>query len=122
MALSFWCVSYYRAPNANRIHFSPHAYGHNGIGSGGGIMSDVASSPGDPVFFMHHGFVDHQWRIWQNDANPSRLNDVASPTNQNGGGTLTLDYTLSSRGLRPDVKVRDVMDTTASYLCYKYNY
>ena len=84
-------------------------------------MSDVAASPGDPIFFMHHSFVDHQWRIWQND-NRNRLSDIASPTNQNGGGTLTLDYVLSSRGLRPDVKVRDVMDTEGTYLCYKYNY
>ncbi len=97
--------------------FSPHAYGHNGVG---GVMSDVASSPGDPIFFMHHGFIDHAWRIWQND-NAGRLTDVASPTNQDGSGTLTLNYVLSSKGLAPAVTVADVMDTTGTYLCYKYN-
>ena len=27
----------------------------------------LSTSPGDPIFFMHHGFVDWQWKRWQND-------------------------------------------------------
>ena len=100
----------------------PHGFGHRGIGAGSGAeMSDAAASPSDPIFFMHHSFIDQSWRIWQND-DANRLADIASPTNQDGSGTLTLDYVLTSRGLRPDVRVRDVMDTTGTYLCYKYNF
>lgn len=29
---------------------SPHGYGHNGIGA---VMSQVPTSPNDPVFFLH---------------------------------------------------------------------
>lgn len=44
-----------------------HATMHEGLGP---TMWLLATSPGDPVFFMHHGFVDWQWKRWQ-DANPS---------------------------------------------------
>ena len=82
----------------------PHGFGHRGIGAGSGAeMSDAAASPSDPIFFMHHSFIDQSWRIWQND-NANRIYDIASPTSQDGTGVLTLDYVLTSRGLRPDVR------------------
>jgi len=87
----------------------PHAYGHNGIGS---VMSDVYSSPGDPVFFMHHLFVDRMWYRWQN-ANPgARMYQIP----------ISLDTVLSSLGLRGDVRVRDMMDSRGGFLCYEYDY
>jgi tyrosinase len=100
------------------VEYGPHAYGHNGIG---GVMSDVATSCGDPVFFMHHGYVDHMWRLWQNKGYPGRLSDISSALNPDGSGTVTLNTVLSSRGLRPSVRVSDVMNTEGPYLCYKYN-
>jgi tyrosinase len=45
-----------------------HAVMHEGIGP---TMWLLSTSPNDPVFFMHHGFVDWQWKRWQ-DAVPSR--------------------------------------------------
>jgi tyrosinase len=85
-------------------------------------MSDVASSPGDPIFFMHHGFVDHSWRIWQNADPAKRLYQVGGVTTEGGNTPLTLDHVLSSQGLRPEVTVNDVMDTEGGYLCYRYDY
>jgi len=85
-------------------------------------MSDVLSSPSDPVFFMHHGFVDHGWRTWQITDPANRLYQIGGFADQAHTRPLTLDYVLSSQGLRPDVKVRDVMDTTGTYLCYRYDY
>ncbi|TVY86681.1 Tyrosinase-like protein, partial [Lachnellula willkommii] len=41
----------------------PHGGGHFGVN---GDMSNAASSPNDPVFFLHHGFVDRNWWAWQN--------------------------------------------------------
>ncbi|KAI9596259.1 hypothetical protein BDF19DRAFT_384296, partial [Syncephalis fuscata] len=38
-----------------------HARVHNGIG--GGMFNMY--SPGDPLFFMHHGMVDRVWWQWQ---------------------------------------------------------
>ncbi|KAI1863143.1 uncharacterized protein JN550_009879 [Neoarthrinium moseri] len=99
--------------------FGPHGYGHNGVGA---VMSQVPASPSDPVFFMHHGFVDHSWVLWQNADIPNRLyqvngcSDTANPCTQ-----LTTNYVLSSQGLRPDATVNDVMDTQGGYLCYVYD-
>jgi len=36
------------------LHGGPHSYV-------GGLMSDVFCSPSDPIFYMHHAFVDFQW-------------------------------------------------------------
>ncbi len=93
------------------LEMGPHAYGHNGIGA---VMSDVYPSPSDPIFFMHHGFIDRNWYRWQN-ANPSvRMYELAAP--------VTLGTALTSLGLRAPVYVRDMMDTRGGYLCYEYDY
>ncbi|EON97069.1 putative tyrosinase protein [Phaeoacremonium minimum UCRPA7] len=98
----------------------PHAYTHNGIGA---VMADVASSPGDPIFFMHHAFVDHNWRIWQNPDPDNRLYQINGySTKTDPKQSLTLDYVLTSKGIRPDVTVQEVMNTLGGYLCYRYNY
>lgn len=39
------------------LHDAPHTWV-------GGIMSGMAS-PGDPVFYLHHGFIDVLWAQWQ---------------------------------------------------------
>ncbi|ORY16117.1 hypothetical protein BCR34DRAFT_476814 [Clohesyomyces aquaticus] len=93
-----------------------HAWGHNGIGA---VMSDVYASPGDPVFWLHHGYIDRNFRIWQNK-DSGRLNYVDG-TDKNGN-QLTLDTNINVYGLRPDVKIRDVIDTMSTTLCYRYNY
>ncbi|KAI1339650.1 Di-copper centre-containing protein [Xylariaceae sp. FL0016] len=97
----------------------PHAYGHNGIGA---VMAEVSSSPGDPIFFMHHLFVDHSFRIWQN-ADASRLTTISGCADTANPCTpITMDTVLSSKGLRPDATVGDVMNTLGGYLCYRYDY
>ncbi|KAI4619977.1 hypothetical protein J4E80_004502 [Alternaria sp. BMP 0032] len=94
----------------------PHAWGHNGIGA---VMQDTYGSPADPIFWLHHAFVDRNFRIWQN-ANGARVNTING--NDASGRALTLDTNINVYGIRPDVKVRDVLDTTGTTLCYKYNY
>jgi len=99
--------------------YGPHAYGHNGIGP---VMADVASSPSDPTFFMHHAFVDRNFWKWQSQAE-ARWSDIyacAAPTNP--CPVLGLDTVISSMGLRPDVRVRDVLDAEGAWLCYTYDY
>ncbi|RKP14641.1 hypothetical protein BJ684DRAFT_1010, partial [Piptocephalis cylindrospora] len=43
------------------IEIGPHAGPHNGIGA------DMAGmqSPADPLFFLHHSFIDKIWHDWQ---------------------------------------------------------
>ncbi|KAK0641977.1 hypothetical protein B0T16DRAFT_431564 [Cercophora newfieldiana] len=40
------------------VEASPHNGGHGGVGS---QMSNPISSPGDPLFFLHHAWLDQIW-------------------------------------------------------------
>ncbi|KAF2023949.1 Di-copper centre-containing protein [Setomelanomma holmii] len=93
-----------------------HAWGHNGIGA---VMQDVYASPADPVFWLHHAFIDRNLRIWQN-RDSSRINNVDG--NDAAGNALTLDTTVNVYDFRPTVRIRDLLDTTSTTLCYKYDY
>jgi tyrosinase len=94
-----------------------HAWGHNGIGS---VMQDVYGSPGDPTFWLHHAFIDRNFRIWQNSNAAVRTTTISGSDSQ--GNPLTLDTNINVYGFRPDVKIRDVLNTQSTTLCYKYNY
>jgi tyrosinase len=48
--------------NIPGIGIGAHGGGHYTVGN---QMSDLFSSPNDPVFFVHHGRVDRVWAIWQ---------------------------------------------------------
>ena len=39
-----------------------HGWGHVWIG---GLMGRAATSPNDPMFFLHHCMIDHAWALWQ---------------------------------------------------------
>ncbi|KAI1324256.1 hypothetical protein F5Y16DRAFT_412166 [Xylariaceae sp. FL0255] len=99
------------------LELGPHGYGHNGIGA---VMSDVASAVGDPIFFMHHSFVDHTFRLWQN-ANASRLTTISGCADAECT-PITLDYVLSSGGLAPNMTVGNALNTLSTSLCYRYDY
>ncbi|KAF3767350.1 hypothetical protein M406DRAFT_61271 [Cryphonectria parasitica EP155] len=111
---------------------SPHVAGHN---SSGGIMSDIYSSAGDPMFFMHHNYIDRVWWKWQTANASSRLsdmsgnawnytffeeNDITLPASVNLN--TTLDYVLTTFDILPDIKVEEVMNAQGGYLCYEYDY
>lgn len=83
-------------------------------------MSDVSPSPSDPLFFLHHGFVDRNYKVWQNDQWWNRVYEIGGPSNSNGDA-ITTDYVLTSMGIRPDATIADVLDTEAAYLCYVYD-
>jgi tyrosinase len=88
-------------------------------------MADVDSSPGDPVFFMHHGFIDRNWRIWQEADTANRLYQMNGYTTQNCGTRCqetTLDYELDIHNIIGGATVNDMMDTTGGMLCYVYDY
>jgi tyrosinase len=82
-------------------------------------MQDTWASPGDPIFWLHHAFIDRNFRVWQN-ANAVRTSSVNGK--DKAGNALTLDTTVSVNGIRPTVKIRDILSTTGGTLCYKYNY
>ncbi|KAF2824959.1 Di-copper centre-containing protein [Ophiobolus disseminans] len=49
-----------------------HMAGHYTIGGDPG--GDFYSSPGDPIFWFHHGMVDRIWWIWQMQDPENRMN------------------------------------------------
>ncbi|KAI9296354.1 Di-copper centre-containing protein [Neoconidiobolus thromboides FSU 785] len=60
-----------------QIEYAPHGSVHNGVG---GDMQTMAST-NDPLFWLHHAFIDKIYHDWQ-QANPSLANTI-SGKNQN---------------------------------------
>ncbi|KAJ7573717.1 tyrosinase [Mycena floridula] len=95
-----------------------HDGGHGGVN---GEMGNVFSSPGDPLFFLHHAALDRVWAIWQ-DFNPSaRLSEISGYTTFAAPFTnITLDFPLKMSTLGPLNTVGEVMNTRDPLLCYIY--
>ncbi|KAI1164644.1 hypothetical protein F5B18DRAFT_241392 [Nemania serpens] len=104
------------------VEFTFHAQGHNGVGA---TMADAIASVGDPVFFMHHLYVDYVFRKWQLGA-LSRRTTISGCAANDGCPPLTLDtviYMGNICGAKcPDLPVRDILRTLQGHFCYKYNY
>ncbi|KAI5852015.1 hypothetical protein BZA05DRAFT_445177 [Tricharina praecox] len=102
------------------IESRPHAGGHAGVG---GEMMNPISSPGDPLFYLHHTFLDRVWWRWQERDLPARLEDIAGYTTQtrprSGWVNATLDDELNMYGIIPNATVREVMDIKGG-LCFEY--
>ncbi|KAK8029819.1 Di-copper centre-containing protein [Apiospora rasikravindrae] len=97
----------------------PHGIGHNSIGS---VMADVLSSPGDPVFWMHHLYVDRVFSSWQDrDASGARKRTVNGCADGAKPCTpLTRQTLVPMAGLLKDVTVGEVLDTVNGATCYVY--
>jgi tyrosinase len=120
-------------------HGQTHSAGHISIG---GLNGNVVLSPGDPAFFLHHGWLDAMWWKWQTLDLPTRLTDIGgrklagasflrmlgmgSPgkewTDYDGdtGNTTTLKHNLYAADLFPNVTAADVMDVRGSTICAEY--
>jgi tyrosinase len=101
--------------------YGVHTGGHFTIGGDPG--GDLFTSPGDPMFFLHHGQIDRTWWIWQNQDLANRQNAIAgtitllnNPPSRNG----TLQDTINMGVNAPTVQIKDVMSTLAGPLCYIY--
>ncbi|TGJ87538.1 hypothetical protein E0Z10_g1221 [Xylaria hypoxylon] len=104
------------------VEFTFHAQGHNGVGA---TMADAIASPGDPVFFMHHLYIDYVFRKWQL-GDLSRRTTISGCATNNGCSPLTLDtviYLGNICGAKcPDLPVRQLLRTLSGHFCYRYNY
>jgi tyrosinase len=47
------------------VHNIVHAWTGGTRGKVQGTMNDIMYSPADPIFWLHHAFVDRVWSIWQ---------------------------------------------------------
>ncbi|TFK23843.1 Di-copper centre-containing protein [Coprinopsis marcescibilis] len=97
----------------------PHDAGHALIG---GHMTNFYTSPGEPLFYLHHGNVDRIWWLWQKADLANRLTDISGPVNVNDltGPQVNLSTMLNYSSLTPSVPIGDMMNTEAAPLCYIY--
>ncbi|KAK9723009.1 hypothetical protein K7432_002259 [Basidiobolus ranarum] len=87
-----------------------HGVVHMGIG---GDMT-VMTSPNDPLFWLHHAFVDKIWADWQ--ATEQSRSREYNGKRTNGGNALPTDV------MNPfNVTVSAVLDTSSPGLCYRYS-
>ncbi|OJI96468.1 hypothetical protein ASPVEDRAFT_78237 [Aspergillus versicolor CBS 583.65] len=115
---------------------SPHGAAHLGVN---GVMYDAVGSPGDPIFYLHHTYLDHLWWQWQQQDLPARLfqmsgRNVPTPEqlamanwtfpsaailNYDGdpANETTLHHNLWMVGLIPNATVGDVMDLGGNLIC-----
>ncbi|KAK9764344.1 hypothetical protein K7432_008229 [Basidiobolus ranarum] len=95
---------------ADQIESPPHGTVHVGIG---GDMSRTYSS-NDPLFWLHHAFVDKIWADWQ-AMHPSRAYSYGGTNAQ--GEEAQLDDMMNPF----NTQVFTVMSTTTTGLCYRYS-
>lgn len=105
-------------------------------------MLQLTAAPGDPLFFLHHAYLDRVWWQWQQRDLPARLHDMggnnipdtatlalaglgypsAALTNYDGdpGNVTTLNHTLWMAGIVPNMTVDDVMNLRGEVICADY--
>ncbi|KAI9327916.1 hypothetical protein BDR26DRAFT_874772 [Obelidium mucronatum] len=103
-----------------------HGSGHISIGGTGCDMSDSLWSPRDPVFYLHHAYVDKIYWKWQQLC-PTYKNsyngNLASGSNPNN------PLLGNSRPVNPNqpldswtgLTAGDMFDTNNDFLCYTYS-
>ncbi|EGF99458.1 uncharacterized protein MELLADRAFT_94290 [Melampsora larici-populina 98AG31] len=82
-----------------------HMTAHGGLK---GCMGDVQSSPVDPIFHLHHMYVDYLWFKWQNVDPARRTFDLREAGYE------------SQRPPFTDVPMYAAADTQGGFLCYIY--
>ncbi|OHW96413.1 tyrosinase central domain-containing protein [Colletotrichum incanum] len=100
----------------NMLEGLPHAQIHSII------LGDLgpASSPNEPLFFLHHGMVDRAWAKWQGN-NATRLVDYAGFMDVDRTIPASINNTMPVLELGDTLPiVKDYMNIQAGPLCYTY--
>ncbi|KAF2127046.1 Di-copper centre-containing protein [Dothidotthia symphoricarpi CBS 119687] len=99
-----------------------HGSGHFGVGGVLGTIGNAANSPGDPLFFLHHGNLDRIFWTWQQEDLKIRLKQVGGPIFpfDYSGKNVTLDFTVNMGKLAGNVTLEDLLNTQGKTLCYMY--
>jgi tyrosinase len=84
------------------------------------------NSPGDPLFYLHHGNLDRLYYLWQKKDLANRLRDVSGPIQpfdylNEKAGNVTLEFEINMAPLTGNIKLKDLMSTRGTKLCYKYD-
>jgi tyrosinase len=112
-------------PGTWQLAIGAHGGGHISVGP---TLADVFASPQDPVFMLHHGFIDLLWDAWQRSGSDSgegtdrmrALNGTTMYTNPPGAEEATLDTVMEFGVLGSPKKIGEVMDVRGGEYCYRY--
>ena len=105
-------------------------------------MGDPIDSCNDPLFFLHHAYLDKLWWEWQMAKYPYRLTDMggnntapdsildeaglsqpgADILDYNGdpGTTTTLNHTLWMNSIVPNTTIGEIMQINSTVICAQY--
>ncbi|KAJ5174026.1 uncharacterized protein N7500_001957 [Penicillium coprophilum] len=99
-----------------------HGSGHFGVGGALGTLGNQALSPGDPLFYLHHGNVDRIFWEWQQKDLPARYRQVGGPVKSMDytGVNVTLDFEINIGKLAPNATLESLLNTESGTLCYSY--
>jgi len=71
-------------------------------------------------FFLHHAQIDKLWWAWQQQDLPKRGNEYNGPSRTDSLREAALEDLIEMWELGPDIEVRQMMNTEAGDLCYRY--
>jgi len=100
-----------------------HGSGHFGIGGVLGTMGDAYNSPGDPIFYLHHGNLDRIFTEWQSQDLTVRLDQVGGPVVpfDYSGVNVTLGFEINIGKLACNITLHQALNTQGGDpLCYTY--
>lgn len=104
-----------------------HGGGHYALGGDPG--RDVATSPGDPAFYLHHAMIDRVWWNWQMLAGPGEdrvygeralMGTNTFLDNPPSANTTLGDFVRYGYAAGPERRIRELMSTTRGPFCYAY--
>ncbi|KAI7924943.1 hypothetical protein M9X92_003519 [Pyricularia oryzae] len=102
-----------------------HGSGHMSMGGDPGM--DVYASPGDPVFYLHHGMIDKAWWIWQKLGGEERVTGeqaifgTKTMLNMPASDQASLeDFVEYGFAAGPPRQIKELMSTTMGPFCYVY--
>ncbi|KAF8251527.1 Di-copper centre-containing protein [Wilcoxina mikolae CBS 423.85] len=92
----------------------------------GGDSTDYISSTSEPIFWLHHAYLDKLYWQWQSKNLTGRLSEVGGPTIpfHPASGPVTLEQPLNVHWEGDTIPLKKVMDIKGNahggFLCYDY--
>ncbi|KAI9216862.1 hypothetical protein BC828DRAFT_283191 [Blastocladiella britannica] len=96
---------------SNTIELTPHNSYHGGVG---GHMGQVSLSPSEPLFYLHHAYIDLLWATWQGTATRNFADVTVSRSDLSvsaSAGTVLYEKEYTNKD----------MIYYSQRLCYKYD-
>lgn len=117
-------VAGYNSGGADGIYdLGVHGGGHFAAGP---ELWDFWASPSDPVFWLHHGFVDKIYASWQDGHYATRVTGETAVSGTDAlfddpsGNNVTLDYIMDMGFLAAAKPIREILDVSGGDYCYGY--